>query len=169
MPRSSASGRSESMKVESWPIDTVVPYARNPRVNDGSVAAVAASLKEFGWRQPIVVDEEGVVIVGHTRLKAARMLGMTDVPVHVAKGLTPQQVKAYRIADNSAGSPSQWDVELLRLEVDDIGSALDLSTFNMDFFDHFEGSDAPRERPLDDGGDDNDEPRNECPKCGHRF
>ena len=96
-----------SMQVEMWPIDRPTPYQRNPRRNDASVEAVAASLKEFGWQQPIVVDESGVVVVGHTRLKAAKLLGMTEVPVHVATGLTPSQVKAYRIADNSAGSPMQ--------------------------------------------------------------
>ncbi len=77
------------MQVELWAVEKVVPYARNPRKNGDAVAKVAASIKEFGFRQPIVVDAEGVVIVGHTRLEAARQLGITQVPVHVATGLTP--------------------------------------------------------------------------------
>lgn len=90
--------QSEPLKVETWAVEKVVPYIRNPRKNEGiPVAKVKASLKEFGWRQPIVVDSEGVIIVGHTRYQAALELGMDSVPVHVAEGLTAAQVKAYRI------------------------------------------------------------------------
>ena len=88
------------MKVELWPVSRVKPYPNNPRVNDDAVDAVAASLREFGFRQPIVVDAEGVIICGHTRFKAAQKLGLDKVPVHVAKDLTPEQIKTYRIADN---------------------------------------------------------------------
>ncbi len=110
------------MKVESRPIDEILPYARNPRDNDAAVDAVAASLKEFGWRQPIVIDEEGVIIAGHTRYKAARRLGMVEVPVHVAKGLTPAQAKAYRLADNRTADYAAWDEELLPLELADLSA-----------------------------------------------
>jgi ParB-like chromosome segregation protein Spo0J len=82
------------MLVELWPIERVKPYFRNPRVNDSAVDAVAASLKEFGWRQPIVVDAEGVIVVGHTRWKAAKKLGVAQVPVHIATDLSPQQIHA---------------------------------------------------------------------------
>lgn len=119
------------MKVELWPIDRLIPYARNPRKNDASVDAVAASIKEYGFRQPIVVDEQRVIIVGHTRYKAAQKLGLTEVPVHVATGLTPAQIKAYRIADNSAGSKSEWDAELLKIELDDLPD-FDPAAFNLD-------------------------------------
>ena len=88
------------MKVEQRAISTIRPYEANPRVNDPAVDAVARSIEEFGFRQPIVVDEEGVIVVGHTRLKAAAKLGLAMVPVHVAKDLTPEQRRAYRIADN---------------------------------------------------------------------
>ena len=91
------------MKIENWDIGRVTPYERNPRRNDDAVEAVAASIREFGFRQPIVVDAEGVVIAGHTRLKAAQHLGLAKVPVHVAKDLTPEQVRALRIADNKTG------------------------------------------------------------------
>ena len=91
------------VKVEQWKIGDVKPYEHNPRINDHAVDAVARSIQEFGFRQPIVVDEDGVIIVGHTRFKAAQKLGLETVPVHVAKGLTPAQVKAYRLADNRTG------------------------------------------------------------------
>jgi ParB-like nuclease domain len=78
-----------SMKVELWSISRVKPYEKNPRINDDAVDAVAASIREFGFRQPIVVDADGVIICGHTRYKAAHKLGLDKVPVHVAKDLTP--------------------------------------------------------------------------------
>lgn len=126
--------QSELLKVSAWPVEKVVPYARNPRKNEGvPVAKVKASLKEFGWRQPIVVDSEGVIIVGHTRYQAALELGMTEIPVHVAEGLTAAQVKAYRIADNKTGDFAEWDFDLLKLEFADLQEldfGLDLTGFD---------------------------------------
>jgi hypothetical protein len=122
------------MKTETWNIEKLTPYARNPRKNDGAVDKVAASLKEFGWRQPIVVDADGVIIAGHTRYKAARKLGMDKVPVHIADGLTPAQIKAYRIADNKVGELAEWDMELLALEVEDLkleDYPIDLTGFDL--------------------------------------
>ena len=109
------------LQVETVDIDTIIPYARNPRKNDRAVTEVAASIKEYGWRQPIVVDETNTVIVGHTRLNAAKKLGLKQVPVHVAKGLTPQQVKAYRIADNKTNEFAEWDIDMLKLELEETG------------------------------------------------
>jgi ParB-like chromosome segregation protein Spo0J len=88
------------MLVEERPIESICPYENNPRINDPGVDAVAASIREFGFRQLIVVDEDGVIIVGHTRYKAAVKLGLTTVRVHVAVGLSPAQANMYRIADN---------------------------------------------------------------------
>jgi DNA modification methylase len=105
------------MKVQLWPIGRVKPYPNNPRVNDAAVDAVAVSIRDFGWRQPIVVDAQGVIIVGHTRWKAARKLGLTEVPVHVAKDLSPEQTKAYRIADNKLNELADWDLNLLSAEL----------------------------------------------------
>jgi DNA modification methylase len=111
------------MQVTLWPIDRVTPYERNPRINDGAAAdAVAASLKEFGFRQPIVVDKDGVIVVGHTRWKAATKLGLAQVPVHVATDLTPEQAKAYRLADNKTNELAEWDKALLPLELADLQS-----------------------------------------------
>ena len=85
------------MEVETSSIDRVKPYDKNPRINDAAVDAVARSIQEFGFRQPIVVDEAGVIIVGHTRWKAAKKLGLEQVPVHVARGLTPEQARGYSL------------------------------------------------------------------------
>jgi DNA modification methylase len=123
------------MQVEMRPISSIRPYENNPRLNDAAVDAVAASIKEFGFRQPIVVDEEGVIIVGHTRYKAALKLGLEIVPVHVAHGLTPAQAKAYRIADNQTATMSQWDDDKLPLELiglQEMGFDLELTGFPAD-------------------------------------
>src|SRR5581483_3243528 len=105
------------MLVEMRSITSIKPYENNPRQNDAGVDAVAASIREFGWRQPIVVDEDGVIIVGHTRYKAALKLGLEMVPVHVAVGMTPAEAKAYRIADNQTATLSTWDDDRLPLEL----------------------------------------------------
>jgi ParB-like chromosome segregation protein Spo0J len=104
------------MQIEMRPIGSVRPYDNNPRINDAAVAAIAASIKEFGFRQPLVVDAEGVIVVGHTRYKAALLLGMTEVPVHVAHGLTPAQAQAYGIADNQTTRLSEFAAYRLPLE-----------------------------------------------------
>jgi len=108
------------MDVISLPIEQLIPYARNPRRNDDAVATVAGSLAEFGWRQPIVVDESMTIVVGHTRYLAAKRLGMSAVPVHVARGLSPAQVKAYRLMDNRSHENAEWDDPLLKLELEDL-------------------------------------------------
>ena len=121
------------MKVELIDIGRVVPYARNPRRNENAIAKVAASIKEYGFRQPIVVDEELVIIAGHTRLQAAQTLALKKVPVHVATGLTPAQIKAYRLADNRTHEDAEWDEELLAIELgelNDLGFDLDLTGFD---------------------------------------
>jgi len=123
------------MRVQQRSISDVTPYEHNPRINDAAVDVVAASICEFGFRQPIVVDEEGVIIVGHTRFKAAQKLGLDKVPVHVAKGLTPAQVKAYRLADNKTGELAEWDYELLPIELSELGEVnfdLELLGFSAD-------------------------------------
>jgi DNA modification methylase len=105
------------MKVERWKLERVKPYDRNPRNNDQAVDAVAESIRTFGFRQPLVVDADGVIVVGHTRYKAALKLGLEQVPVHVAKDLTPEEAKAYRLADNRVGEIAEWNLELLPIEI----------------------------------------------------
>jgi DNA modification methylase len=105
------------MKIELRSITDIKPYPNNPRINDDAVESVAASIKEFGFRQPIVVDNDDVIICGHTRYKAALHLGLEKVPVHVAKDLTPEQIKAYRIADNKTAEIAEWNYDLLPIEL----------------------------------------------------
>jgi len=107
----------KTFDVELRPLETIKPYEGNPRSNDGAVDAVAASMREFGVRQAIVVDEDGVIICGHTRYKAAQKLGLTKLPVHVAKDLSEAQIRAYRIADNQTASIAEWDYDLLPVEL----------------------------------------------------
>ncbi len=106
-----------TLTIEMWTIDRVRPYENNPRNNDDAVDAVAASIKEFGFAQPLVVDSDSVIIVGHTRLKAAQKLGLERVPVVVASHLTPDQVRAYRIADNKTAEIADWNYDLLPIEL----------------------------------------------------
>jgi DNA modification methylase len=123
------------MHVEIRNINDVKPYPNNPRNNDQAVAAVAAPIQAFGFRQPLVVDEEGMIVVGDTRLKAAKKLGLTHVPVHVAVGLTPAQCKAYRIADNKSAELADWDNDRLVQELADLQKmdfAMDLVGFSAD-------------------------------------
>src|SRR5437868_10314881 len=109
------------MVVMMWPIEKILPYARNARrIPQKAIDKVAASIQEFGWRQPIVVDQDGVIIVGHVRLLAAQKLGLKEAPVHVASNLTPAQVRAYRLLDNRSHEETGWDEELLGLELMDL-------------------------------------------------
>ena len=107
-----------------------MPYKRNPRNNDGAVEAVAASIREFGFKVPIVIDVNSEIVAGHARLKAAKQLGLEKVPCIIADDLTPEQIKAFRLADNRTAELSEWNVELLQLELDDI--SLDMSQFGFD-------------------------------------
>ena len=119
------------MNVVEKRIDEIRPYDNNPRFNDDAVDYVAESLKAYGWRQPIVVDKNGVIVVGHTRYRAAQKLGMTVVPVEVADDLTEDEANAYRLADNKTSDYSSWDNKKLLEELDkipdDLFTGFDLS------------------------------------------
>lgn len=121
----------DKVKVEYRNVADLKPYKNNPRLNDGAVDAVAASIKEFGFKVPIVVDSDGVIVAGHTRLKAAKKLGLDSVPVIVADDLTPEQVKAFRLADNRVAELAQWDIGKLNIELDDIADT-DMGDFGFD-------------------------------------
>lgn len=130
--REDTSGMSHKLKVQYWPIDDVHPYPNNPRNNDEAVEYVANSIREFGWQQPIVVDTDGTIIAGHTRLKAAKRLGMDTVPVVVADNLTPAQVNAYRLADNKVAEAATWDMEALAVELEGLEVDFDMTMFDFD-------------------------------------
>lgn len=121
----------QKTKVTYMDVDSLIPYANNPRLNDNAVDAVAASIKEFGFKVPIVVDGENVIINGHTRLKAAHKLGLKQVPVIVADDLTPEQVKAFRLADNKTSEFAEWDMDKLQIELEGIGE-IDMGEFGFD-------------------------------------
>ena len=131
------------MTVNDKKLSEIKPYENNPRNNDGAVDAVAASIKEFGFKQPIVVDANGVIVAGHTRYKAAKKLKLKTVPVVVADDLTDEEIKAYRLADNKVGELAEWDFDSLADELSDIFD-LDMSQFGFDV-DMSEAPDEPKE------------------------
>ena len=123
-------------------ITDVKPYEKNPRRNDDAVQYVAESLKQFGWKQPIVIDRNNIVVAGHTRLKAAKKLGYKEVPCIVADDLTDDQVKAYRLADNKVSEAAEWDWELLDEELDGLFD-FDMTVFGFEFEEAEEEYDEP--------------------------
>jgi len=166
MAVSDTTGQQQVLTVNEWQIRRVKPYKENPRrISDRAVEGVAASIREFGWQQPLVVDKAGVLIVGHARLLAAKQLGLKTVPVVVAD-LTPDQAKAYRLADNKTGELAEWDWELLGQELAALAE-VDMGVFGFDWdpgnLDHLFDSADPHESVET-------APRTAtCPECGHQF
>tara|TARA_R110000851_G_scaffold120581_1_gene249072 strand:+ start:576 stop:1721 length:1146 start_codon:yes stop_codon:yes gene_type:complete len=116
------------MKIEIADINSIKPYENNPRkLSEKAIETVAMSLKEYGFRQPIVVDKDRIIVVGHTRFRASKKLGFKEVPITIADNLTTEQINAYRIADNRTSEESEWDNELLKMEIKE----LDLKDFNL--------------------------------------
>lgn len=118
------------MQIQTKQLTELKPYPNNPRKNDRAVDAVAASIREFGFKVPLVIDKDGVIVAGHTRYKAAQKLGLKELPCIVAEDLTDDQIKAFRLADNKTAELAEWDFELLDLELDDI--ELDMGEFEFD-------------------------------------
>jgi len=108
--------------VEYWPVEKIKPYPGNPRTNDDAVDSVADSIRQFGFQVPIILDKDGVIVAGHTRLKAAKKLGLSEVPVHIASDLSPEAAKALRLADNKLGELAEWDYDLLPIELKELQS-----------------------------------------------
>ena len=151
------------MKIVEVPLSQIVPYDRNPRDNTNAVEKVAESIKTFGFKVPIVLDKANVIVAGHTRVLAAKTLGLKTVPCIYADDLTDDQVKAYRIADNSTGELAGWDFGKLETELAGI-DGIDLSTYG--FFEHkiLDSTDALF---MDD---EKSEPKEiQCPNCGEWF
>ena len=121
------------MQIKEIEISKIIPYENNPRNNDEAVDKVANSIKEFGFKQPIVLDKDNVIVIGHTRLKASEQLGLEKVPCLYADDLTDDQIKALRLADNKTGEIATWDFEKLDLEIE--GIELDLEPFGFEFDD----------------------------------
>lgn len=127
------------MKIIEKRLDDLQPYENNPRHNEAAVQYVANSLHAFGWKQPIVIDKDGVIVAGHTRVLAAKSLGWDKAPCVVADDLTPEQVKAYRLADNKTAEIAEWDFEALEFELTDLEDEFDMSEFG--FLDEAEEAD----------------------------
>lgn len=155
------------MQIVNKKLDELREYENNPRNNDNAVAAVAASIKEFGFKVPIVIDAAGVIIAGHTRAKAAAQLGLSTVPCIVADDLTEEQIRAFRLADNKTGELAGWDFEKLEAELQEL-STMDMSAFGFvmsddvdidEFFEDAEDNDPKEKEPK----------RITCPHCGEEF
>lgn len=146
------------MKIESIDLDKIIPYENNPRFNDDAVEYVASSIKAFGFKVPIVIDKNNVIVTGHTRVKAAEILGLEKVPCIKADDLTDDQIKAFRIADNKVSEFATWDYDKLDIELEDID--IDMTSFGIDIdigsFDNIEADNI--EEQDDDGyyGDERD-------------
>lgn len=121
----------EKLKIVYKKLDDLTPYENNPRLNDGAVDAVAKSIEEFGFKVPIVIDKDGVIVAGHTRLKAAKQLAIDEVPCIIADDLSDEELKAFRLADNKVGELAEWDFDKLEAELKDID--FDMSDFGFDF------------------------------------
>ena len=140
------------MDIKMIPIGKLKPYEKNPRKNDGAVDAVAASIKEFGFKNPVVVDRNNTIVAGHTRYKAAKKLGLKEIPCIDASDLTDEQVKAFRLADNKTHELSDWDLPGLNDELDNIFS-IDMSKFGFGDLGDLDYSDKNKEIDLlDDAG-----------------
>jgi site-specific DNA-methyltransferase (adenine-specific) len=133
---------SKAVNVKMVPTEEVVPYDKNPRLNDNAVDAVANSIREFGFKVPIVVDGDGVVISGHTRLKAAKALELTEVPVIVADDLDDTKIRAFRLADNKVAELADWDESLLVKELAELADMnYDMGQFEFDLEPELEDDD----------------------------
>lgn len=126
------------MNVIEMNVDELIPYENNPRKNDDAVDKVALSISAFGFKVPIVVDANNVIVTGHTRLKAAKKLGLSTVPVIKADDLTDEQIKAFRLADNKVVEFSEWDEEKLMKELEALGD-IDMSLYGFEFPEEDEG------------------------------
>lgn len=152
------------MNIIEKEIESLTPYENNPRINDEAVKFVAESIKQFGFKNPIVIDRNGVIVAGHTRYKAAQELGMQKVPCIAADDLTDEQVAAFRLADNKVGEIAEWDYDMLRIELEDLPQVTmeDLGFLDSDMLD------------LDEFFNDYEpEPKKPktctCPHCGETF
>lgn len=115
------------MNIVMRSIDSIHPYGNNPRKNEAAVQPVANSIKEFGFKVPIIIDSSGEIVTGHTRYKAAKLLGMTEVPCIVADDLSEKQIQAFRLADNKVGEFSEWDEAALAQEIAALTGSFDMS------------------------------------------
>lgn len=154
------------MNIKELSISQLHEYDNNPRNNDSAVDAVAKSIREFGFKVPIVIDGDNVIVCGHTRVKAAQKLGMETVPCIIADDLTPEQIKAFRLADNKTGELAGWDFAKLEEELSGISDQFDMSAFGF-----VQNEDVDIDSFFEDAGEKKEkEPKRiQCPHCGEWF
>jgi ParB-like chromosome segregation protein Spo0J len=161
-----------NLKHKSWPIDKLIEYANNPRKNDHAVDKIAEAIKFFGFRIPIIAKSDGTVVDGHLRLKAARKLGLTKIPVMLADDLTDEQIRAFRISVNKMSELADWDEDLLRAELLDLqGIEFDMSLlgFDLEELDDLLLEDSQPVASEKEINSETDHPRKSCPQCGYEF
>lgn len=165
-----------NMNITEKKITELKPYENNPRNNAEAVEYVANSIKEFGFKVPIVIDKNGVIVAGHTRYEAAKVLGLEFVPVVIADDLTDKQIKAFRVADNKTAEKASWDYPKLAEEIEGIELDFDLKDFGFGEFelDVLKGQNDFDEDALDDlftdaPGKEKEPKKIQCPHCGEWF
>lgn len=156
----------KELKIIYKNIDELMPYENNPRINDNAVDAVAKSIEQFGFKNPIIIDKNDVIIAGHTRLKAAKQLGLKRVPIILADDLTKEQVKAFRLADNKVAEIADWDYEKLEnelaeinIDMSDFGFSVPIEDINISDDDFLLDEDLKEKEPK----------KIKCPYCGEEF
>lgn len=152
------------MILKQMKLAELTPYSKNPRKNDSAVPKVAESIAQFGFKVPLVIDSNNVIVAGHTRFKAAQQLGLEHVPCIVADDLSPAQIKAFRLADNKVAEFAEWDFSALNEELDAL-TDFDLSSFGFMAANGIEWDDVP-----DLTAENYDEPKKKqlkCPECQH--
>ena len=152
----------DNINIKHQKVEDLIPYENNPRNNENAVEAVAGSIREFGFKNPIIVDQNNVIVAGHTRLLAAKELGLKEVPTIIADDLTTEQINAYRLVDNKTNELAQWDIDMLERELSEIDS-IDMEEFGFDDFpdleldkvieDDFEDEELDHEEPISQSGE----------------
>jgi len=137
----------DKLKIEYVDINSIKPYKKNPRKNEEAIPYVMESIKQFGFKNPVILDKDNVIVAGHTRIESAKRLGITEIPCIYADDLTDEQIKAFRLADNKVAEIAEWDIDLLDTELDDILN-IDMSDFgfDLDLEDEFNEEDLEDER-----------------------
>lgn len=154
------------MKIVEKKLDDIKPYENNPRFNDDAVQYVANSIKEFGFKVPIVIDKDNTIVAGHTRYKASLLLGLDKVPCIVADDLTEEQIKAYRLADNKVSETSKWNIELLSEELSDLDINMEDFGFQTDFDLDINDDDFIQDTEITK---DKENKEIICPHCGEKI
>ena len=154
------------MDVKNIPTAELKPYEKNPRKNDSAVDAVAKSIEQFGFKVPLVIDKDNIIVCGHTRYKAAQKLGLESVPCIVAEDLTPEQIKAFRLADNKTAELASWDFALLDTELADLqGLSFDMNEFGFADSPHIDFDKIPE--LTEESYKEPKQKKLTCPKCGY--